>query len=509
MLYGREPRMPTDKEFVAQHPQDPAAYKETLPAMLKDVWEKATEIMKKSADNTKLMFDTRQKEVEYNVGDKVYILRPTKVDEGMTTKFLPRWKGPCEVIERMNDLNYRVKNLVDDKEETVHVQHMTIYMPWSDETFRVLVQKAKEKRQEKKKNKPAKKASREQEEKSDDSDSDDEDQYPSLQSGDATISTDIEKDQFVIVVTEPTPSWPHKWSLAKVQSVAKGRKKLTVQWYGTYTASKPWSSEMLPGWIDYRDDRPYFRSRPTSTKHDKKWISEIQMEQVQVWGITHVEKARYLGSAVQKLVEECESERNEVNVIQRSVYRHEKWTTADNNHVRSFGSDSEQAMLTWQAVLQFIYDRNEFLKWSHLNQCKPDLQDNHIGWMIHPTNETVERFRQHFVPQLRDARLVKKQLIDMLCHRYFVLQSKDGCFPYWVAKGNLSNNQISLFMYQFEFEDSVVQSGPTMLTLIGSNVNMRRKGGLEGPTRLIRKGEALLMTQHTPAHADKQGASGL
>ena len=188
--------------------QEPAAFRELLPHKphkLKEVWDKAIEVLEKTADDTKLAYDATHQDVEYSVGDKVVILRPPKILKGTTLKFLPRWKGPFEVVKRHSALNYRVKDLATSEECTVHVQHMSIYKPWSDETLRAIVAKAqedaklREKLKEDKKQQPVT-----DEQDSSDSDFDDEEEKltASLCSGDATKTATIGKDSFVIVLAD-------------------------------------------------------------------------------------------------------------------------------------------------------------------------------------------------------------------------------------------------------------------------------------------------------------------
>ena len=46
----------------------------------------------------------------------------------LTYKLIPKWEGPFRVVERVNDLNYRVQDLSNSKRVfMVHVQRMLLY----------------------------------------------------------------------------------------------------------------------------------------------------------------------------------------------------------------------------------------------------------------------------------------------------------------------------------------------------------------------------------------------
>ena len=494
MLHGRDPTLPTDKIFGAQSvPEDAKTYRETLPARLQGVWDQAIDVMQKVAEDTKLTYDSTHKDVEYKAGDKVCILRPPKVEKGTTIKFLPRWKGPCEVLRQISRLNYRVKNLVSGDESTVHVQHMQRYHPWSDESLRTLVTKAQAENAERKANKCRKRRIDEVDSDADDKESDQEDEddegASTLCSGDATKTAMIQKDSYVIVNTEPTDFWPHPWTLARVVSIPKGRKTLNVHWYATYAKSKPWQSQMKPGYQDHRDQRNYFQTKPMS-KHDKQWISQINMSQVRIWGITHFEESGYLGSAVKRLVESDEVIQSNVSHVQTLSYKHRAWTMLDEKQTRKFGPDSSSAMRIWLAICRFTSDTNRFTSWSSENHCTLYTRvQNCIGWMCTPNKDVTERFRNDFLPGMQDStRLIQTMLTDMLCHKYLVLRIYDTKLC-WSFKRNLSRNTFVIPAYEFVIQGTVVSSGPFTLTQRHSNPNMDTNNGLIGPCRKVEKGE--------------------
>jgi hypothetical protein len=109
MLYARDPVLPQDLAYpLRRHPvnniSDPL-------------------------QNYKEYYDRKHKQVDFHVNDLVMIYFPaTKI--GKTYKFLAKWDGPYKVLAKINDVNYRVASLAQDKILAVHVQRMLKYTPW-------------------------------------------------------------------------------------------------------------------------------------------------------------------------------------------------------------------------------------------------------------------------------------------------------------------------------------------------------------------------------------------
>ena len=84
------------------------------PELLQEASEKVQLIrqrMKAAQDRQKSYADTRRRELEFQVGEQVYLkVSPTKgvVRSGSAGKLKPRFIGPFPILERVGSLAYRV-----------------------------------------------------------------------------------------------------------------------------------------------------------------------------------------------------------------------------------------------------------------------------------------------------------------------------------------------------------------------------------------------------------------
>ena len=86
-----------------------------------DIRNKIKDFMKISNENEKcaktkqkVYFDKKTRKRSFKMGDKVLLLLPTS-----SNKLLAEWKGPFEVIRKLNDVDYLVR--IQDKERVYHV----------------------------------------------------------------------------------------------------------------------------------------------------------------------------------------------------------------------------------------------------------------------------------------------------------------------------------------------------------------------------------------------------
>jgi len=71
---------------------------------LQDTCEVVREELSRSQGRQKHYYDVKSRERKFQVGDKVLLLLPTDGN-----KLLMQWKGPFEIVECLNDNNYRVQ----------------------------------------------------------------------------------------------------------------------------------------------------------------------------------------------------------------------------------------------------------------------------------------------------------------------------------------------------------------------------------------------------------------
>jgi hypothetical protein len=132
LLYGRDPTLPQDlvmglkskqKQFV-----DLDTYKLDLLKQLKLTYEKLRSDKELMQAKYKQRYDVTHKNKVFQIGDLVWV-HSSLPKLGLTQKLLPRFEGPYEVIERLDQVTYRVQN--ETRTFPTHVQRMLPYYEWA------------------------------------------------------------------------------------------------------------------------------------------------------------------------------------------------------------------------------------------------------------------------------------------------------------------------------------------------------------------------------------------
>jgi hypothetical protein len=133
MLYGREATLPVDAMLkMSDQFLDNADYVSELLRKLTSAYTVAKENLlemktKREADNDELKY-----RLDYNVGDKVYLFVPDS-KKGRSNKLRSRWHGPCEILERLSPVNYRIRIIkVNGKGTNVMVVNVRRLKPVTD-----------------------------------------------------------------------------------------------------------------------------------------------------------------------------------------------------------------------------------------------------------------------------------------------------------------------------------------------------------------------------------------
>ena len=87
---------------------------------LQETCRLAQEELIKAREVQKAYYDRKAKLRKFSVGDKCLVLLPT-----VTNKLLAQWKGPYEVQEKINDLNYLIS--VDGQPRRFHINMLKQY----------------------------------------------------------------------------------------------------------------------------------------------------------------------------------------------------------------------------------------------------------------------------------------------------------------------------------------------------------------------------------------------
>ena len=132
LIYGRDPSLPQDLFLPLKNNKrqikesDQVGYQMQLVKRLQEAYAKLNRDKIQERDVYKTYYDKTHKNVSFKVGDYVMLFTP-RTEQGLTTKFLPRWTGPFKVTHKVNPVNYRL----EDHAHPVHVQRLRPYRPWS------------------------------------------------------------------------------------------------------------------------------------------------------------------------------------------------------------------------------------------------------------------------------------------------------------------------------------------------------------------------------------------
>jgi hypothetical protein len=101
LLYGRDPRVPTETGLSAvsqTYPVDIEDYRSELVTKLTDAWATAREHIKGAQDTQKIQYDRRAEKANVRVGDRVMVYMPSDV-QGKERKLARPYHGPYRVLK--------------------------------------------------------------------------------------------------------------------------------------------------------------------------------------------------------------------------------------------------------------------------------------------------------------------------------------------------------------------------------------------------------------------------
>ena len=122
LLYGRDPRLPTDS--VLNHVKSPYVvdvddYKTAMTIALSEAWKTAQENIKSAQEKQKRNYDRHSKESHYEVGDRVMVYMPNAV-RGKAWKLARPFYGPYRVMAT-TPTNLEVKPVDKPEAEAIFV----------------------------------------------------------------------------------------------------------------------------------------------------------------------------------------------------------------------------------------------------------------------------------------------------------------------------------------------------------------------------------------------------
>ena len=128
LLYGRQPRGLLDiaKEAWEKQPcaeRSVVEHIERLQRRARKIWPIVREHMEKAQRDQSRIYNRGAVVREFQVGEKVLVLVPSS-----ECKFLARWQGPYEVVQKVGPVNYKVQQLGRRKEQQIY--HVNILKKW-------------------------------------------------------------------------------------------------------------------------------------------------------------------------------------------------------------------------------------------------------------------------------------------------------------------------------------------------------------------------------------------
>lgn len=124
LLFGQEMRLPTSDDLAKKSEVDEAIQSELdmLKARLQQVRELAIVKSEKHKQKYKEQYDKKENFKPYQVGQFVY-LHDATFKRGPHKQFAKVWKGPYEIIEVLNKINYKL-NIKSDESIIVHYNRL-------------------------------------------------------------------------------------------------------------------------------------------------------------------------------------------------------------------------------------------------------------------------------------------------------------------------------------------------------------------------------------------------
>ena len=128
LMFGREVYMPVDVQVGSPEtdvPKDESSYVEELRVHLENVYDLARENLGASAVKQKRYYDLRAIDEPFAKGDLVWMVNKSR-RKGKCPKLQPKWLGPMQVTDRLNDVTYRVKTSATEL-KVVPFEHLKPY----------------------------------------------------------------------------------------------------------------------------------------------------------------------------------------------------------------------------------------------------------------------------------------------------------------------------------------------------------------------------------------------
>ncbi len=123
LMYGRDPRLPIDVSLLKAQETflDTDDYRGVLAERFLDARKLVSDNIQLAQQRQKEHYDKNAKEVNYTVGQRVWLYTPNK-KKGLSSKLTHDWHGPFRILAKKSPVNY----LLDSNEERNYVQNVHV-----------------------------------------------------------------------------------------------------------------------------------------------------------------------------------------------------------------------------------------------------------------------------------------------------------------------------------------------------------------------------------------------
>ena len=130
MTFGRDLTLPIDSALgrpVKEQTICATDHAYQLEQKLLEIHEFARKLLSIASDSMKRRYDLKTNYKAYKVGDPVWCFKPRR-RVGYNLKLQADWKGPMVIIERLNNVLYRIKSGPKAKPDIAHPDHIHLYL---------------------------------------------------------------------------------------------------------------------------------------------------------------------------------------------------------------------------------------------------------------------------------------------------------------------------------------------------------------------------------------------
>ncbi|XP_046435631.1 uncharacterized protein LOC124187364 [Neodiprion fabricii] len=128
MLTGRDLRLPSDleKSVNPSVTSSQVYFNSVFRQKLDEVHEFARERIRMVSDKTKDRYDIRARNLQFEKGDSVWLFQPRR-QQGRCPKLQSNWEGPYFIVDRINDVVFRIRRSPRSKSKVVHLDRLAPY----------------------------------------------------------------------------------------------------------------------------------------------------------------------------------------------------------------------------------------------------------------------------------------------------------------------------------------------------------------------------------------------